>query len=344
MNGRPLAGVSVLDFSELAPGPFMTQCLAEMGASVTKIERPQGDQARTLQPGGFKVLNVGKTSKRVDLKDAAAAEEIFQLATQADILVEGFRPGVMARLGLGYERLRAANPALIYVSITGFGQTGPFADRGGHDINYMAMAGVTALSGGADQPPKDAIGLPVSDFCGSLYALSATLAALLQVRSTGQGQQLDVSIVDCLTHWMNPRLGHFQYAHIDSLEAQRRDVFNKPGYGVFATADRSFVAIASLEDAFWQRLIRALPIALAGIEHSTHAQRSKHAAEINSRLAAVVASLPADEVVARLTAADVPVSKMITPGELPRSPHAVARQLFADVDGLSYARFPVQLT
>jgi crotonobetainyl-CoA:carnitine CoA-transferase CaiB-like acyl-CoA transferase len=336
--------VHVLDFSELAPGPFMTQCLVEMGASVTKIERPQGDQARTLQPGGFKVLNVGKDCRRVDLKDAATSEQVFQLAVESDILVEGFRPGVMTRLGLGYDRLRAANPALIYVSITGFGQSGPFAARGGHDINYMAMAGVTALSGGAGQPPKDAIGLPISDFCGSLYALSTTLAALLQVRATGQGQHLDVSIVDCLTHWMNPRLGHFQQARLETLEQQRQDVFNKPGYGVFATADETFVAIASLEDAFWQRLIKALPIALDGIDHSTHARRSEHALAINAQLAAAIRSLPADEVIQRLTAVDVPVSKMVSPSELPTSAHAVARDLFTAVDGIKYARFPVKLT
>lgn len=345
MSGKPLAGVEVLDFSELAPGPFMTQCLVELGASVTKIERPpHGDQARVLQPGGFKVLNVGKQFKQIDLKEPVAAAEIFALASRAQILVEGFRPGAMARLGLDYARLRAVNPSLVYVSITGYGQNGPLAMRGGHDINYMAVAGVTALSGGADQPPKDAMGVPMSDFCGSLYALSATLAALMQARTTGLGQHLDVAIADCLMHWMNPRLGHFQHAGVSSLEAQRRDVFNKPAYGIFATVDGAYVAIASLENAFWQRLIQALPLALGDIDHSTHAKRTQRAAEINAIVAAAVGKLTAAEVIARLNAADVPVSKMVTPSELPTSEQAVARRLFAEVDGLRYTKFPIKMS
>lgn len=344
MSEKPLNGLRVLDFTELAAGPFMTQCLAELGADVTKIERPpHGDSARTLMKGGFKTLNVDKHSRFANLKEENTAAEILELALNADVLVEGYRPGVMERLGFGYERLRVDNSRLIYVSISGYGQTGPLANRPGHDINYMATAGVISLCGGLSQPPSDAVGIPISDFCASLYAMSSLLAALLQVNRTGQGQWLDIAIVDCLTHWMNAHLGQFQCESITTLQAQRQAVFCKPGYGVFATSDGAYVAVAALEDHFWIQLKQALQPNLEDIECETYAARMKHAAKINSALAAVIACKDADEVVMQLTLAGVPASNVMMPNELANTPHSVARNLFGQVDGINYARYPVKM-
>ncbi|MET0499251.1 MAG: CaiB/BaiF CoA-transferase family protein [Steroidobacteraceae bacterium] len=344
MADKPLAGVAVLDFSELAPGPFMTQYLADLGATVTKIERPpHGDSARTLQPGGFRVMNLGKTSRFVDLQDPLQKAAIVELAATAQLLVEGFRPGVMKRLGLDYEALRESNPALVYVSITGYGQAGALASRPGHDINYLATSGITSLAGGSGQPPKDAMGVPMGDFCASLYAVSTALAALMQARATGRGQHLDVSIVDCLMHWMNVRLGHFQHAGIEGLAAQRDDVFNKPAYGIFATRDHAYVAIAALENHFWERLREALQLELGDIDQDTHAKRLLHAAQINAVIAAAVSVLTADDIVERLTLADVPASRVVEPDELLDSTHAIGRDLVGTAGDLRYVRFPVKM-
>ncbi|WP_322046540.1 CaiB/BaiF CoA-transferase family protein [Paraburkholderia sp. J67] len=345
LGEKPLSGVSVLDFSELAPGPFMTQCLREMGADVLKIERPpHGDGARRMQPGGFAVLNHGKHSRFVDLKDAAQLSDVRDLAARADIVVEGFRPGVMERLGLGYAALAQRNARLVYVSISGYGQSGPLAQSPGHDVNYMATAGMISLSGGLGQPPRDAIGVPVGDFCSSMYALSSALAALLQARTSGVGQHLDVAITDCLTHWMNPRLGHFQRAGIETLEAQRNDVFSKAAYGVFETADPGeYVAVGALEDAFWARLVTALGLDIPGIDHASLKVRKAQAAQINAVLSARLAQMKAAAIVDTLTLADVPVSRVVEPATLAHTPHAVARRLFGVVDGLHYVKFPVKM-
>lgn len=350
---KPLSGVRVADFSELAPGPFMTQCLVDMGAEVIKYERPpHGDAARHMQPGGFLALNQGKDSRFVNLKDPAERAAVLEVVARADILVEGFRPGVMARLGLGYETLSALNPRLVYVSISGYGQTGPMAARPGHDINYLAASGVASLSGGYGQPPKDAMGVPIGDFCSSLYALSSALAALLQARETGQGQWLDVAISDCLTHWLNPRLGHFQQAGIDSLQAQRDNVFNKPGYGIYRTIDGEYVSIAALETHFWDGLVSALELdvkalGLSGDKAVTSteqmAERLAHVDAIQAGISAAVARLEVQEVVARLVKADVPVAKVMAPYEMPYTEQAIERGLFKQVDGSNYVRFPVKM-
>src|SRR5436305_1886105 len=137
MSGnKPLSGIRVLDFTELAPGPFFTQCMLDLGAEVNKIERPpHGDMARRLSPGGHALLNVGKRSLFLDLKDKSQAAQVDELIKESDVLAEGFRPGVMDRLGYGYERVSALNPRIVYVSITGFGQDGPYANLPGHDVN-----------------------------------------------------------------------------------------------------------------------------------------------------------------------------------------------------------------
>jgi crotonobetainyl-CoA:carnitine CoA-transferase CaiB-like acyl-CoA transferase len=176
---KPLEGVRIVDFSELLPGPFMTQNLCELGAEVIKIERPpHGDSARRMAPGLFEAVNRGKQSRVLDLKQPAGRERAIALISQADILVETYRPGVMSRLGLGYEAMKVLNPRLIYASLTGYGQSGPMAALPGHDLNYLAVGGAIALSGHGASTPAHAFGLPAADLCGAMYGFSAILAAL----------------------------------------------------------------------------------------------------------------------------------------------------------------------
>ena len=199
MNEAPLAGIRIIDLTALLPGPYATQLFVDLGAEVIKIERPDGgDGARTLSPGMFASVNRGKQSLCLDLKQEAGREILRQLVQQADVLMEGYRPSVTKRLGVDYASLHALNPQLIYVSLTGYGQTGPLAQRPGHDINYLAAAGIIGLSGTPDGPPVHEIGAPVGDLAGSMFAVVAVLGALLQRSQRHEGQYLDVSITDAL--------------------------------------------------------------------------------------------------------------------------------------------------
>lgn len=343
-HALPLAGLAVADFSELLPGPFLTQNLLELGASVTKIERPpHGDNARRLYPGVFESVNRGKQCVMLDLKQADGLDAARDIIARSDVLIEGFRPGVMARLGLGYDAAARLNPGLVYVSLSGYGQTGPYAQRPGHDINYLATAGALALAGSDPAMPAAAAGLPVADLCGAMYALSSTLAALMQRQHTGRGQHLDVSLTDCVAQWMNPRLGQFAAAGKSTLAAQRQDVLNKPAYGVFQTQDGAFVAIAALEDHFWLRLRQALPLPRSDAPDATYREREERAGEINDAIARCVGRMAAPDLLARLEAADIPATRVEAPLALHASPHMRARGLFGTDPDARYVRYPVRL-
>lgn len=338
----PLTGLRVLDFSQLGPGPFLTQSLLEMGAEITKVERPpHGDFARTLSPGGHAALNVGKTSLWLDLKDPAQRHQAVALAAAADVVVESSRPGVMSSLGLGYEAIAAINPRAIYVSITGYGQTGPHVREPGHDINYMAASGFVAIAGGLHGEPSDASGVPIGDFCAGQAALSATLAALIEVGRSGKGQHLDVSIVDSLIHWMNARLGHWQHGKTQTLAEQRRDVFGKPAYGVFRAGDGAYLAIAALEEHFFLRLKEALHLKLEDVPHETRDERFANARAINAAINAALAELTLADAIDRLRSADVAATPVIEPWDLPVSAQALARDLYRRNGDIAYTRFPV---
>lgn len=341
-SARPLEGIQVIDLSELAPGPFLTRILTDLGAEVIKVERPQGDLARIMAPGTFEVLADGKKLETVDLKDPAGLAGVKELLAAADLLVEGFRPGVLERLGLGPDVLAELNPRLIQVSISGFGRSGPNVKAAGHDINYQAMAGLLALGGGLDQPPALGQGVPIADLMGALYATIATLAALEQRHRTGRGQHLDVAITDAAMHAMNLQLGQYELDGVTDLTEIRRRAFTKPGYGAFPTSDGRWVSIASIEQHFWDRLVEAFGLA-ESLKGAPHKDRVKRNAEINEHVARRTATMTAREVVDALTAVDVPVAEVVNPAELTESEQATARGLVArtQANGLAYIRFPV---
>lgn len=347
-SSLPLHGLRVLDFSELLPGPFFTQNLVELGAHVIKIERPpHGDNARKIAPGLFAAVNRGKHSLMVDLKDPQQAEALRQQVPDADVVVEGFRPGVMKRLGFSYEALAALNSRLVYVSLSGYGQHGPLAQMPGHDINYLAAAGVLALSGSDAAHPDHGAGIPLADLCGAMYALSSTLAALLQRQRTGQGQYLDVSLTDCAAHWMNPRLGHFHEAGLSSVREQREDILAKPAYGVFETADGVLISLGALEDHFWARLVEVLGLEdLRGPDYASHAARTRRAAQINAAIAQRITTQESTVLLARLHGADVPVASVVPPSALASSEHCQQRGLFGNgSEGKepAFVRYPVRV-
>ncbi|PZW91710.1 crotonobetainyl-CoA:carnitine CoA-transferase CaiB-like acyl-CoA transferase [Pseudomonas sp. 478] len=260
----PLASLKVLDFSTLLPGPFASLLLADMGAEVLRIESPtRMDLLRVLPPhdqgvsASHAYLNRNKRSLALDLKQPEALEVIKQLLQDYDIVLEQFRPGVMERLGLGYEALKAINPKLIYVSITGYGQTGPYKDRAGHDINYLALAGLASYTGHADSGPLP-LGMQVADIAGgSLHGVIGLLAAVIARQQTGQGQHLDVSMTDCVFS-LNAMAGAGYLAC--GVEPGREEQMLNGGsfYDYYRSRDGRWFSVGSLEPAFMKQLCAAL--------------------------------------------------------------------------------------
>lgn len=259
-----LSGIKVLDLTRLLPGPFCTMFLADFGAEVIKIEEPgKGDYARWSPPlwqgVGVRhlIVNRGKKSLTLNLKTPEGKEIFRQLARQADLVVEGFRPGVMDRLGLGYEALKKENPRLVYCAITGFGQDGPYRDRPGHDVNYISIAGVLGNNGASGGPPVIP-GVQIADLGGAIMALVGMLTALLGRERTGQGEMVDISMTDvAFTLGVNAAS---QYAALkqNPLRGGERLTGGKACYQVYRTKDDRYISVGALEEKFWTSLCRAL--------------------------------------------------------------------------------------
>jgi len=263
MSG-PLASLKVLDFSTLLPGPFASLMLADMGAEVLRIESPtRVDLLRVLPPhdhgtsASHAYLNRNKRSLALDLKQAEALEIVRELVKDYDIVLEQFRPGVMERLGLGYAALNAINPRLIYVSITGYGQTGPYKDRAGHDINYLALAGIASHTGRQDSGPLP-LGVQLADVAGgSLHAVVGLLAAVIARQHSGVGQHLDVSMTDC-SFSLNAMAGAGYLACGVEPDWETQVLNGGSFYDYYRTRDGRWMSVGSLEPAFMQQLCEAL--------------------------------------------------------------------------------------
>ncbi|WP_102692248.1 CaiB/BaiF CoA transferase family protein [Rummeliibacillus pycnus] len=255
-----LSGLKILDFTTLLPGPFATMMLADMGADVLKIESPERvDLTKVLGPidgevsAVFGHLNRSKRSLALDLKKEEAKEVIYQLVKDYDIVVEQFRPGVMDRLGIGYEKLKEINPKIIYCSITGYGQTGPLRNRAGHDINYLSLAGVASYSFRKNQSPVPS-GIQVADLAGgSLPAVVGILAAVYHREKTGEGQSIDLSITDAVFA-LNAMYGSGYL--VGGIEPEAESFLLNGGgfYDFYETKDQRYFSVGSLEPQFQLRL------------------------------------------------------------------------------------------
>jgi crotonobetainyl-CoA:carnitine CoA-transferase CaiB-like acyl-CoA transferase len=301
-GGGLLAGVRVLDLSIWRPGPYATQLLAELGAEVLKVEPPGGDPMR-LYGGLFAALHGDKRSVALDLKEPSDRDRALALARDADVVVEGYRPGVATRLGVGYEQVRAVNPEVVYCSISGLGQDGPLADAPGHDLDYLAWSGALAPEGGAPVAPA----LPVADLAGGLAAAYAIGAALFRRARTGEGERVDVAMAGVLATWTGGVAPEVSGSEESGTDAQPRGV---PGYGTFATADGGYVALGVLnEDHFWRPLCEALGLDdVAALDFGGRARRLD---ELQARLAGAIASHRRDDLVGALLAVGVPVAPVL---------------------------------
>lgn len=300
MNPSYLSDLRVLDLSIWRPGPYATSLLVALGADVLKVEPPGGDPMRQYA-GLFESINAGKRSIELDLKDGGGRERAIALALEADVLVEGFRPGVMARLGLDADTVRGANPALVYCSISGYGQDDPRAELPGHDVNYQAWAGALTPEGGTARISP----LPIADLAGGMAAAFGICAAVLGRHATGKGTYLDVSMTDVLSTWTG-RIGSDDG---DGAGGSTRPG-PVPGYGIFDTADGGQVALGVIsEQHFWSNLCGEL-----GLEHLApldFPERSRRGPETQGAVAKAIAGRRRDELVGALTAAGVPVAPVL---------------------------------
>lgn len=331
----PLASLKVLDFSTLLPGPFASLLLADMGAQVLRVESPtRVDLVRILPPhvdgvsASHAYLNRNKRSIALDLKQAAAVEVVKQLVMDHDIVLEQFRPGVMDKLGVGYEALKAINPRLIYVSITGYGQTGPYKDRAGHDINYLALAGIASYTGRSETGPLP-LGVQLADIAGgSLHGVMGLLAAVIQRNVTGEGQYVDISMTDCAFS-LNGMAGAGYLAAGVEPEMQKQALNGGSFYDYYRTRDSRWISVGSLEPQFMQQFCAAIgrpELALRGLTQKPEDQQA-----LKRELEIEFEKHDFDELCQRFAQTDACVEPMLNLSEACEHPQLKARDLVIDV-------------
>jgi crotonobetainyl-CoA:carnitine CoA-transferase CaiB-like acyl-CoA transferase len=337
MDG-PLDGIRVLDLTRVLAGPFATMLLADLGAEVVKVERPgDGDETRHLEPlqdgesHYFMSVNRGKRGIVIDLKLPDGRDLALELARVSDVLIENFRPGVTARMGLDYESVRRVSPEIVYCSISAFGQTGPLATRGAFDIAMQAMGGGMSVTGEPDGPPLRS-GLPMADLGSGLFATIGILAAVVEKQRTGRGQLVDVAMFDAMAGLLTQHAGRY----FMSGESAGRPGNGHPAiapYGSYPAADGAMV-IANLGESFWPKIARAIgrPELAADDRFRTNAGRISHRDELDALIAAETRRRTVAEWEAIFEAHDVPHAPVLSVAQVLEHPQARARGLVTEVD------------
>jgi len=336
----PLAGVKVLDVSQVMAGPYCCMLLADMGADVIKVEPPgSGDQTRGAM--GFKMkgpdsmgflnMNRNKRSIAINLKSDAGKEILFELAKDADILVENYRPGVMKRLGVGYEVMRKINPALVYVSISGFGQSGPWAERPGFDLMAQAMSGVMSVTGHGDGKPVKA-GVPVADIGCALFAVYAALSAYIGAKNTGQGQYIDASLFDSALAFSIWDTSEYWGTGQPPVALGTANRMTAP-YQAVKAKDGYFV-MGATNNKLWQKLceILARPDLLQNPDYQTIAGRLGHREALITELEKSFTNRDADEWIDLMLAEGIPAGPILDYPQAFESEHGKHRQMKIEID------------
>jgi CoA:oxalate CoA-transferase len=346
----PFSGLLVIDMTRVLAGPYCTMMLAELGARVIKVEHPDGgDDARQFGPwvdgrsAYFLSLNRGKESVALDLKSDDDRPVFLEMVRRGDVLVENFRPGTLDRLGLGYDRLRAINPRLIYAAVSGFGQTGPWSRRPAYDMIVQALGGLMSVTGHPGGPPTKA-GTSIGDITGGLFTLVGIAAALYSREKTGSGMLVDVSMLDG------------QLAILESAVMRYAATGRAPGplgnrhasiapFEVYATADRPII-IAAGNDTLFERLCRTLgrPELAADPRFVRNDDRVAHVEELQQALEGVLRTAPAAHWLALLEAAGVPCSPIHSVADAVEHPQTKARNMVVSAGGFRMAGNPVKLS
>ncbi|AXL92164.1 carnitine dehydratase [Streptomyces sp. CB09001] len=324
----PLAGVRVVELAGIGPGPFAAMLLADLGADVVRVDRP-GGPGLGIDPA-HDVTNRNKRSVLVDLKAPDGPARVLDLAERADVLIEGYRPGVAERLGVGPGDCHARNPRLVYGRMTGWGQEGPLARHAGHDIGYIALTGTLGMTGAPDEPPAAPANL-LGDYAGgSLYLVVGLLAALHHAREHGTGQVVDAAIVDGTAH-----LSAMIHGMLAAGAWQDRRGANLldggcPFYGTYETADGRYMAVGALEPRFYAEFTRLL-----GLPDPAPRDDMSRWPELRAAVAARFKSRTRDEWTAVFTDTDACTAPVLSLREAPHHPHLAARGTFTDHDGIT---------
>ena len=315
---RALTDCLVVELTTQLPGPYCAMLLADLGARVIKVEPPGGDPLRGFPPA-FASVNRGKRNIVIDLKKDAGRAVMSRLIGRADVVLEGFRPGVAERLGVDYPAVKNLNPSVVYCAISGFGQDGPYRDRAGHDINYLAIGG---LLGRGDPPAVPPV--LISDLSSGLYGALAVSAALMRRAATGEGCFIDLSMTDCILSWMALDIST---AAQDPDAARGPFLGNIPHYGIYETSDGRHISLGIVhEDHFWTRFCDA--VGLEEWRDWPSKKRLERETEIREKLRAVFAMASCREWDRRLRDADVPCAPIYNLDELPDDPYIQYRNPF----------------
>ncbi len=329
----PLAGFRIIEIAGIGPGPFAAMMLADMGAEVIRVERAQAVKDETPDGPHWDVLARGRRNVAVDLKQPEGVETLLRLIERADALLEGFRPGVMERLGVGPDECLARNPKLVYGRMTGWGQDGPYASAAGHDINYIALAGALAHFGRYDEPPTPPLNM-VGDFGGGgMFLAYGVVCALLESARSGKGQVIDAAMVDgaavlMAMFWAMRPLGVFNEDHRGTNLLDSGAHF----YDVYRCKDGRYVSVGSIEPQFYAELLR-----LTGLEGNIRFQQQMDKSMwplLKGQLEQIFASKPRDEWCALMEGTDVCFAPVLTMTEAAAHPHNVARATFVERDGV----------
>ena len=331
-RGGPLSGLKVLEFAGVGPTPMGTMLLADMGAEVVTIDRTEPIELGSPKTPGFDLLRRNRLLVKMDLKQPEAQACALDLAATADVLIEGFRPGVMERLGLGPEVCRARNRGLVYARMTGWGQTGPLADRAGHDLNYIALSGALHAIGREGGPPAPPLNL-IGDFGGgALYMAVGVLAALHARQQTGEGQVIDVAMVDGALSLMTAFYGGYASGRLSLHRGTNVVDGGAPYYDVYQCADGEYVSVASIESRFRRELYEKLgldPDSLIGKDGPAE----RHG--VKPKLAAIFRQRTRAEWCKVFEGSDACFAPVLSVAETAQHPHHVARGSLPVIDGIA---------
>ncbi|SFD43014.1 Crotonobetainyl-CoA:carnitine CoA-transferase CaiB [Lentibacillus persicus] len=332
----PLHSIRVLDLTRLLPGPYSTMLLADFGAEVIKVEEPNhGDYARADEPkldedsAFFHSINRNKKSVCLDLKSQEGKNQFLKLVKTADVVVESFRPGVMERLGLDYESIKKVNPAIIYCAITGYGQTGPYVDIPGHDINYISYAGLLHLMGEKNRKPI-APATQIADIGGgALPATVGILLAIIEQQKTGKGQLVDISMMDGVISWLQTILPYYFATNNEEKRGELALSGGKASYGVYETRDGKYLSVGALEEKFWKKFCQIIgredfiPL----LEAPVHKQH-----QLSYEIQTIIAGKSQAEWLELFSGIDACVAPVLTMEEMVKDPQVQAREMIQDID------------
>lgn len=329
----PLSGVRVLDLTRLLPGGFCSMILSDLGADVIKVEQaPKGDYTREMFPGMYYAVNRNKKSIAINLKLEAGKEIIYKLAEKSDIVLESFRPGVAERLQVDYSVLQRIRSDIIYVSISAYGQFGPYRSRPGHDLNCLAAAGAMSVPGRLDHQPERS-SVPVADLAAAMFGVIAAIVSLIWRDKTGKGQYIDVSMADCALSWMAPRFGDYMLTGKEASEGTWSHI--SAVNDVFVTADEGKIALAALEPHFWEGLCKAIGredlLQDPRLQSHQDRQKTENARFIAKVLREEIRKKTRNEWLRIMDRYGIPAAPVLSVSEVFSDPHFHERQMFQEV-------------